>query len=347
MKKRPVSARIMALAVSSPAVLFCVAAAGMIMKVGNGRIGGIEDIVGDLNSASIVFVGELHDQKEHHRAQLSVIRAMQEAGASMAIGMEMFLSEHQEDLNRWIAGETDEEEFIPAYYHNWNFPWPLYRDIFLFARENKIPMIGLNVSPEITRQVARSGFNSLDPEQLKRLPGVRCQVDKAYEEFIRRALGDESHAASSFKNFCEAQMVWDTMMAHRLLEYRKQNPGRKIVVLAGSGHSWKKGIPAQIEKAGNTPYRVILPEIPGRLEPEAVTTDEADYLWLGTTRIESRNSCLSACKTPGVKSHVPALKAGYAELVFTGHSRTVAACQGGCSIGGSTRHLVHLHKALF
>jgi hypothetical protein len=53
------------------------------------------------------------------------------------------------------------------------------------------------------------------------------------------------------------------------------------VVPAGAVHTWKPGIPAQVQRQAQVPYRVILSESPERLEPENITTSEADYLWLG------------------------------------------------------------------
>ena len=46
-------------------------------------------------------------------------------------------------------------------------------------------------------------------------------------------------------------------------------------------NSWKKGIPAQIRSRSQLPFRVILPEIPGRIDRNNISLDEADYVWLG------------------------------------------------------------------
>jgi uncharacterized iron-regulated protein len=83
-----------------------------------------------------------------------------------------------------------------------------------------------------------------------------------------------------FSKFCEAQLVWDTAMAWTLLSFLEKNPKATVAVIAGSGHSWKLGIPAQIRSRSTLPFRVILPEIPGRIERENITVDETDYVWL-------------------------------------------------------------------
>jgi uncharacterized iron-regulated protein len=228
-----------------------------------------------------VFVGELHTRQAHHGVQLEVIRALKQADVSVAVGLEMFRRDGQPDLERWLRGDLSEETFKKIYYENWNYPWPLYRKIFLFSRDHRIPLIGLNVPRELTRQVAREGFASLSPEQRGDLPMVSCRVDPEYMAFIRNSHGMHGHGGMHFVNFCEAQLVWDTVMAWNLLRFVEKNADLTTVVLAGSGHAWKRGIPAQIRSRSDYSFRVILPEITGRVEKGITKVTEADYIWMG------------------------------------------------------------------
>jgi uncharacterized iron-regulated protein len=250
-----------------------------ILKVSGKQVVTMEEMIDDLKEASLVFVGEFHDRKSHHDAQLRIIRGLENLDVSVAVGMEMFRANSQEDLDRWVAGEMDEEEFEAVFRNNWGSQWILYKDIFLYARDEKIPLVGLNVPREIPQKVAKTGFASLSREQLSQLPGVRCDVDAKYEKFIRRALGAHGSHGLSFTHFCEAQMVWDTTMAWRLLNYLENNPDSTVVVLAGSGHSWKRGIPEQVRRNSDISFRVVLPEIPKRMDRDSVTFEDADYLW--------------------------------------------------------------------
>ena len=251
-----------------------------ILRVSSGSVTTLQEIVPDLKRSRVVFVGELHDNEFHHEAQLRVIRSLKEAGLSVAVGLEMFQAKNQSVLDQWVSDKIVADEFIRAYYANWKIPWPLYRDIFLYAKENRIPLIGLNVPPEITRQVAEKGFESLSGEQLTKLPGVSCNVDPDYEKFIRKALGAHG-GKKSFRYFCEAQMVWDSTMARNILTFMNKNPHHTVVVLAGGGHAWKPGIPEQVRRhSGDIAITVILPELSSRIDRGNVTLKEADYLWL-------------------------------------------------------------------
>jgi len=252
-----------------------------IIRAGEGAVVSFEEMIEDFTTVPLVFVGELHNHPGHHRAQLRVIRALVDSGRPVAIGLEMFHDGHQEELDAWVAGSLGVEKFIDAYYHNWSSPWPLYRDIFLFARERGLPMVALNASPELPSLVAAHGFASLTPEQLARLPGASCSVDREYEEFIRRALGEHAYGDGSFRHFCEAQMVWDTTMAWKVEDYLDRHPASAMIVLAGSGHSWRRGIPEQVRRRSDMPFRILLPEIGERLSRENASREDTDYLWTG------------------------------------------------------------------
>lgn len=265
------------------AAVFMFAASGYcgdaywIYDVASGRRQALEAAAPSLAKYGFIVVGEHHTDPESHAAQLAVIRALDSAGARVSVGMEMFRRDHQPVLDQWVAGKMEEARFERAYAANWNYPWPLYREIFIHARDRGLAMAGLNVPPEITRQVAREGFDSLSDAQRGKLPPIACRVDRAYMEFIRRAFGAHAHGNLDFGRFCEAQLVWDTVMAINAVEFMKGRDG-VMVVLAGAGHAWKLGIPAQLEPRTGAGIASVLPFVKGGIEPGAVTPEEADYI---------------------------------------------------------------------
>ena len=240
----------------------------------------IPKVISELKKNKIILVGEHHTNENHHWAQLSIVQALNEAGVQVAIGLEMFRKDSQQALNRWVAGNIDEEEFQEIYYDNWNYSWSAYRMIFDYARKQKIPMIGLNVPRDITRQVSLGGFQSLSKEAKGKLSDVACRVDKAYMQYIRKAFGAHAHGNLNFIYFCEAQLVWDNIMAINILNYLNQHPDTVVVALTGTGHAQKVAVPRQISSRSQLPYTVILPEVPGSIDAQTVSTKEADYIIL-------------------------------------------------------------------
>jgi uncharacterized iron-regulated protein len=239
-----------------------------------------DQMMDDLIKADIIFIGETHDRKAHHRLQLAIIKALQAKEIPLAVGFEMFVDENQKYLDDWSAGKLPAGEFIRIYYSNWNFPWPLYEDIFLNIRESGTPAIALNVHPDIARKVSSAGFASLSEEELAKLPpDTGCAVDEQYMKFIKRAHAMHGHGGKEFIHFCEAQLLRDQVMARHILEYLKKNQGRTVVVITGNGHAWKRGIPEQITRISDkVVLRVLLPYIPGHLDPSLMSSQDADYL---------------------------------------------------------------------
>ncbi len=250
------------------------------LRVSDGKNVSFEDMIVQVAGSQVVFVGEVHSVPEHHRIELAVIRALHEAGLPLLVGLEMFRAESQDGLDRWVAGSLDERSFRKLYAQNWTEPWSLYRDILLFAREKKIPLIGLNVDKGVAGKVARSGFASLTPEERAKLPpGISCNVDETYEEFIRRAHGAAAPSGLAFRHFCEAQMVWDSSMAYTLAAALVRAPGRTAVVLAGSGHAWRRGIPTQFVRImPGVRTSVVLPMVEDAVIAGRVTKDDADFV---------------------------------------------------------------------
>ena len=240
----------------------------------------LSDLAPELRKNRVVVIGEQHTDEGHHRAQLRVIQALVQAGADVAIGLEMFRTDSQKALDRWTSGEISPREFEPIYYDNWNYPWAAYSAIFEYARTQKIPMIGLNVSRDITRQVARGGFQSLTEAQRGQLADVTCSIDEEYMRYIRSVYGAHAHGNMNFTFFCEAQMVWDAAMAVHSLEYLKAKPGTTVVILTGVGHAQKGAVPRQIRQRSQVPVVVLLPEVPGSIDPKTVDVQDADYLLL-------------------------------------------------------------------
>ena len=202
---------------------------------------------------------------------------MKASGRPLAIGMEMFEDQSQASLNAWSGGRMPESAFRQVFEWNWrNIPWGLYRDILIFARDNHVPVIGLNAPRSVVRKVSRRGFSSLTAGELRILPaGITAEVDESYLDFIRSAYFVHGGAGDGFRHICEAQMLRNRVMARHIANYLREHPETVMVVLTGGVHArGKGGIPSELAKI---PYKVVLPPIPN-LNADTVESADADYL---------------------------------------------------------------------
>ncbi len=254
-----------------------------VLRLRDRQVISFGQMIREIGGADIIILGESHASEADHRAELAVIEALHASVAPLALGLEMFRAGSQKDLDAWVQGDIPQKDFQLVYYDNWELPWSLYRDIFLFARQVGMPVFGLNVDSEISNKVFEHGFDSLSPAEKKDLPsGITCTVDEEYMRYIKEMYQfHQGMGGKSFYDFCQAQMLWDSVMAANITARLRKTPGVKMVVLAGMGHAWKKGIPAQIKKISNYRYVVVLPGMQNSEADQDITSDEADYLLLG------------------------------------------------------------------
>ncbi|MGE5894178.1 MAG: ChaN family lipoprotein [bacterium] len=257
----------------------CSSDAGLqVIKIGDGERS-FPDMIDDIGSSRAVFIGESHDNRSHHQTQLDIIKALHEKSIPFAVGLEMFTAKDQKSLDAWVSGNLSEDDFMPVFSRNWGAGWGLYRDIFLYAREHRIPLTGLNVPKGITKKVGENGFQSLTKEERAKLPpGITCELDPRYMNFIKLVFHFKKSNEKSFNNFCEAQVLWDQAMAWHLSQYLEKNPALSAVVLTGTIHAWKFGIPRQLGRFISVPSRVVLQEVPGL--HSRIAGEDADYLIL-------------------------------------------------------------------
>lgn len=78
-----------------------------LMRTSDGKRITLKEALPDLIKARVIFVGELHDRKSHHDAQLDVIRLLKESDARVAIGLEMFQKQSQQQLDEWVSGTRE------------------------------------------------------------------------------------------------------------------------------------------------------------------------------------------------------------------------------------------------
>ncbi len=226
------------------------------------RLVDITDIAEKVRGKKIVYVGEVHDKFEHHRAQYEILRELYKRNKNIVIGMEMFQRPFQKALDDYISGTTDEKEFLKRseYFKRWGYDYPLYREILLFAREYKIPVAALNIRNEIVSKVSKEGLLSLTADEGKEVPQDMDLSDMAYKARLKELFeGHRNSESRNFDFFYEAQVLWDESMAHNLDAFMRENPGRQAVVIVGLGHlAFGSGIPKRAHRLNGDDYSVII-----------------------------------------------------------------------------------------
>ncbi len=223
---------------------------------------GAMDVV---SGARLVCVGETHDNIHAHRVELAVIRDLaRRFPGKIAIGMEMFREPQQEALDRWTKGELSELEFLKAskWHQNWGSDFGYYRDILVFARDNRIDVLALNPPRELEREVSETGLDNVPAALAARLP-VAAPPDPYQRAMMKAVYGAHLPSEGMFDAFFRVQMLWEESMASRVVEYLRspRGEGKKMVTLTGGWHvRFGFGVPKKVLRRMPMPYVILLPE---------------------------------------------------------------------------------------
>ena len=214
-----------------------------------------------ITDTRIIYVGETHDNPASHRLELQVLEAVAKRyPGQLSIGIEMFNPTQQDGLDRWVAGDLDEKSFLKDvdWFGNWKMDFAYYADILHFARDNRIPVIGLNATREMVKTVGRNSLEELDVETRARLP--EFDLDDPYQKAMTTSIYREHGPGQSMLDgFLRIQTLWDETMAESIVAHmRSQQPDHRMVVMAGGNHvRYGFGIPRRVYRRMPTSYVLV------------------------------------------------------------------------------------------
>ncbi len=240
---------------------------------GKGSLSNAE-VIAQAAKKSVILLGETHINEAHHRWQLQMLAGLYAIRPDMVIGFEMFPRRVQPILDKWIAGKYTEKEFLSAV--GWGRVWStdakLYLPLFYFARMNRIPILALNIDPNLRQQVSKKGFDGVPVEERE---GVTrpAEASDAYLDYLlpiyqqhnrtNQKDGKINHDDPDFRRFIASQQLWDRAMAQILDEALDKAPdGKKplVVGIMGMGHvQYGYGVPHQLKDLGTNKIASLIP----------------------------------------------------------------------------------------
>ena len=213
----------------------------------------LSSILDEIQNKKVIFVGENHDIFAHHLNQLKVIKSMHQRGKKIAIGMEMFQRKFQPIIDDYLQDKINLKTFLKKseYFKRWGFDYNLYKPIIDYAKQNKIPIIALNLERELTKKISKNGLFGLTHQEQAKLPQTIDFSNRVYKDELLKFFGTNMHMKKSkMKNLdfiYQSQILWDQTMADSINKYLATNEDKNMVVLVGSGHlKFSHGIPDRV-----------------------------------------------------------------------------------------------------
>jgi uncharacterized iron-regulated protein len=241
-----------------------------VYKSGDKRFSDFEAMLAELARADVVFVGEQHNDPATHRIERAILEGLGRRRGNVVVAMEMFERDTQASLDDYLAGRSNEEDFLNA-----SRPWPNYatdyRPLVEFARVHGWKVVASNIPRRIASQVSREGLNAARPdsESERKLVASEfsCPMDDHFKRFAEamgnghpqsvaahQQQGDEQQAdrkkeeeerRATLERFYYAQCVKDETMAESITNALTARPDAQdaaqirplVVHFNGSFHS--------------------------------------------------------------------------------------------------------------
>ena len=272
---------------------------GRVLDVRHGRWASPADASAAARASEWVFLGEQHDNVDHHLMQASVVAEMVAAGKRPALVAEMLDGVDQDAIDAARAASPDDPDALPRAVKweesGWP-PWATYRPVFAEAMRAHLAIAGAGLDRVAARGLVKAGLPSLDRDMVERF-GLEAPLAPAVHDRLREEMRD-AHCGFLPEGMLDGmvlvQRARDALLADRALSSRTG-----AVVIAGAGHArTDSGAPRALALAsGKAALSIAFIEVQSdKTRPEdyaaafGVASLPFDYVWF-TPRASDVDHC--------------------------------------------------------
>lgn len=257
--------------------------AGRIWSFGAKRFVNLDRLAAAIRSADMVLLGEVHDNRDHHRLQAWAIRQRSALSPKPAVVFEHIRANQQAALTavNTLAGRGKETMPAQDFFRilEWDRSgWPraeIYELLVDAVLRARLPIVAGDPPQTAVRAVAKQGASVLPSDEHTRL-----DLDRELEPALQESLLDElaaSHCGvmpkAAMANMATAQRYRDAHQAAALTQ--ALGASGAAILVAGNGHvRADRGVPWHLARMapGRSVVTVML------LEVEAGKSAAAAYL---------------------------------------------------------------------
>jgi uncharacterized iron-regulated protein len=243
----------------------------------------MEEFFDALTAFNITFVGEDHDSRVAHEAELIILTELTGRDPNLVLALEMFERDVQDTLDSYLKGTISEDKFLEL-----TRPWPNYqedyRPLVELAKAKGIPVIAANVPRKAAAAVAMA--NKVSSKVVGTdsifLPKTLHLESKEYYKRFATDMETMPHSAPmkgiKVKGLFKAQVLKDAVMAASLEPFLD----RRILFCCGHFHSdYHLGIPYQLRKNHPDLRIAVITFAPAVEElPMKDRSRIADFIWI-------------------------------------------------------------------
>ena len=210
----------------------------------------MEDSFDILMDYSVIFIGEEHESRVSHNAELTILKGLAERDPNLVLALEMFERDVQDVLDAYLKGKISEKKFLKQ-----SRPWPNYledyRPLIEVAKKKGMLAIAANVPRRAAAAVSMA--NEISPDVMGEdriyLPKTVHLKSKEYYKRFASSMEEMPHftpmKGMKVDGLYKAQVLKDAVMAASVEPFLN----RRILFCCGHFHSdYHLGIPYQLQK---------------------------------------------------------------------------------------------------
>ncbi|NQX91071.1 MAG: ChaN family lipoprotein [Flavobacteriales bacterium] len=193
-----------------------------------------KNILKSANKSDVLLFGEYHNNPISHWLELELLIALSE-NKKVVLGAEMFESDNQTELNRYLSGEIDFEglDSLARLWPNYETD---YAPLVDFTKNTNIPFIATNIPRRFANLVYKEGgfsaLDSLTDLQKSWIAPLPISFDPELSQYQKILEMMEGHGTP---DLVKAQAIKDATMAHFILS--NFIPGDLFLHFNGAFHS--------------------------------------------------------------------------------------------------------------
>lgn len=209
-----------------------------------------EALFARMAEADVVYLGEVHDNPHHQARQRDAVAALLAAGKAPTLAIEFFGSEQtgwlmdyaqpkeqgqmarsgpvSERILRRRVGWDDEEDDR----------WTRYGPLLEMARDNRLPVLGIDLPPALRLRLQRVGHAGLSPVEVAQLPPASPDP-AAYAAVMNDRLGQAHCGYGTPESIARLYDTWlarNDAMAAGIVAALEDADHHPVVVIVGAGH---------------------------------------------------------------------------------------------------------------
>ncbi len=278
---------------------------GKIWRAENTAFIDAEILITHLAGAGFVFLGEKHDNPDHHRLQAWILEGLVAAGKRPAVVWEMFGEDKQDAIDAHIAKSPRDSDGLgdAVDWDSTGWPaWHEYQPIGDVALSHGLRIVGGSLPREAVQSVGRGGLTALP--QARR---ARLGLDQPLSKSVSDAMLDvvtKAHCnimpRAALDPMVAVQRARDAVLADNLV--RAKASRGSAVLIAGAGHARRDfAVPATVASLAPQARIITMAFIEvedGETDPAgyasnfSAATVPFDFVWF-TPRANDRDYCAS------------------------------------------------------